>query len=30
MKKVSEINNAVTKYRWVICGLLFAATTFNY
>lgn len=30
MNKISELNNTITKYRWTICGLLFAATTFNY
>lgn len=30
MKKFFEINEKISRYRWVICGLLFAATTFNY
>ena len=30
MNKFFEVNEKITKYRWTICGLLFAATTFNY
>lgn len=30
MNKFFEINEKMSRYRWVICGLLFAATTFNY
>jgi len=30
MSKFSEINEQVGKYRWTICGLVFAATTINY
>jgi ACS family hexuronate transporter-like MFS transporter len=30
MKKFFEINEKIGKYRWTICALLFAATTFNY
>ncbi|MEA4976131.1 MAG: MFS transporter [Paludibacter sp.] len=30
MKKFFEVNEKISRYRWVICGLLFAATTFNY
>jgi len=30
MNKFFEFNERISKYRWVICGLLFAATTFNY
>jgi MFS transporter, ACS family, hexuronate transporter len=27
---LKSINEKMSKYRWTICGLLFAATTFNY
>jgi MFS transporter, ACS family, hexuronate transporter len=30
MSKLAEINENVGKYRWTICGLVFAATTVNY
>lgn len=30
MNKFFEVNEKITKHRWTICGLLFAATTFNY
>lgn len=30
MNKFFEVNEKISKYRWTICGLLFAATTFNY
>ncbi|MFO7658580.1 MAG: MFS transporter [Bacteroidales bacterium] len=26
----NDINEKIGKYRWTVCGLLFAATTFNY
>ncbi len=28
--KLNEINEAIGRYRWTICGLVFAATTINY
>ena len=30
MSKLAEINENIGKYRWTICGLVFAATTINY
>ncbi|MGC4071377.1 MAG: MFS transporter [Nibricoccus sp.] len=30
MSKLAEINENIGKYRWTICGLVFAATTVNY
>lgn len=30
MNKFFEINEKISRYRWIICALLFAATTFNY
>lgn len=30
MSKFNQINARVGKYRWTICGLVFAATTINY
>lgn len=30
MNKFFKINEGIGKYRWTICALLFAATTFNY
>jgi MFS transporter, ACS family, hexuronate transporter len=29
-KKIKRMNNAIGKYRWTICALLFFATTINY
>ncbi len=30
MKTLQQVNEKMTKYRWTICALLFAATTINY
>jgi ACS family hexuronate transporter-like MFS transporter len=30
MSKLNEINEQIGRYRWTICGLVFAATTINY
>jgi ACS family hexuronate transporter-like MFS transporter len=30
MSKLDQINEQIGKYRWTICGLVFAATTINY
>lgn len=30
MSKFTEINEQIGRYRWTICGLVFAATTINY
>lgn len=30
MTKLNELNDQIGKYRWIICGLLFFATTVNY
>ena len=30
MNKLNPLNEQIGKYRWTICGLVFAATTINY
>ena len=30
MKKTDYASSAMSSFRWVICGLLFFATTVNY
>ena len=30
MSKFNEVNEKIGRYRWVICALLFFATTINY
>jgi MFS transporter, ACS family, hexuronate transporter len=30
MSQLDQINQTIGKYRWTICGLVFAATTINY
>lgn len=30
MSKLEQLNENIGKYRWTICGLVFAATTINY
>ena len=30
MEKQQSLNEAIGKYRWTICALVFFATTFNY